>query len=77
MRCDLASYLDVAVLNPELRQRDVLRILEDLAGFQPCAFCLRPSDIALARPLCREHRIGLCAESVVSVTVCEIFGQNY
>lgn len=56
----LASYLDVAVLNPELTPEEVLRAVEECLPFQPCSFCVRPSDIPVVQPLCREHRIGLC-----------------
>ena len=60
MSCDLASYLDVAILKPELSQAEVTRIMEELVPYKPCTFCIRPSDIALVKPVCRENRIGLC-----------------
>ena len=59
MSCDLASYLDVALLKPELTQEEAVRIMHELSGYKPCSFCMKPSDIFLAKPICNEHRIGL------------------
>jgi len=57
---NLASYLDVAILKPELTDRDVDEALELCLPYQPCTFCVRPSDIPRVQPICREHRIGVC-----------------
>lgn len=56
----LASYLDVAILNPEMTEAEVLEAVELCLPYQPCTFCIRPSDIPLIKPICLEHRIGLC-----------------
>ena len=60
MTCPIASYMDVALLNPELTRSEVEAILDQLIPLKPCTFCIRPSDIPLVKPICREHRIGLC-----------------
>lgn len=60
MTCSIASYLDVALLNPELTESEIMGILEDLIPYKPCTFCIRPSDIPLVKPVCMDHRIGLC-----------------
>lgn len=56
----LASYLDVAILNPEMTRDEVMQAVEGCLPYQPCSFCVRPADIPLVKPLCREHRVGLC-----------------
>lgn len=60
MTCSIASYLDVALLNPELTESEIMGILDELIPYKPCTFCIRPSDIPLVKPVCMEHRIGLC-----------------
>jgi deoxyribose-phosphate aldolase len=60
MSSDLASYMDVALLNPELTRTEVEAILEELIPYKPCTFCVRPADIPLVKPICQKHRIGLC-----------------
>ncbi|MGA0332975.1 MAG: deoxyribose-phosphate aldolase [Kiritimatiellia bacterium] len=57
---NLASYLDVAILKPELNDREVLEAVELCLPYQPCTFCVRPADIELVKPICQENRIGLC-----------------
>jgi deoxyribose-phosphate aldolase len=59
-RVPLASYFDVAILNPDLTDQDVKAALQLCIPYQPCTFCVRPSDIPLVKPICQEHRIGLC-----------------
>lgn len=56
----LASYLDVAILKPEMTASDVLEAVELCLPYKPCTFCVRPSDIPLVKPICLENRIGLC-----------------
>lgn len=56
----LASYLDAAILKPDMTEADVLAAVELCLPYQPCTFCVRPSDIPLVKPICLEHRIGLC-----------------
>ncbi len=56
----LSSYFDVAILKPDMSEKEVMAAAESCLPYQPCAFCVRPSDIPLLKPLCNEHRIGLC-----------------
>lgn len=60
-RIPLSSYLDVAILSPDLTDQEVKEALHLCVPYHPCTFCVRPSDIPLVKPVCREHRIGLCA----------------
>jgi deoxyribose-phosphate aldolase len=57
---NLASYLDVAILKPDMTPEEVEEAIRLCLPYQPCTFCVRPSDIPLVKPLCRQHRIGLC-----------------
>lgn len=59
-RIPLSSYLDVAILNPDLTDHEVKEALHLCIPYKPCTFCVRPSDIPLVKPICQEHRIGLC-----------------
>ncbi|MEX2606979.1 MAG: deoxyribose-phosphate aldolase [Kiritimatiellia bacterium] len=59
-RIPLSSYLDVTILNPDLTDQEVKEALHLCIPFKPCTFCVRPSDIPLVKPVCQEHRIGLC-----------------
>lgn len=56
----LASYFDVAILKPDMNEKEVMEAVEMCLPYQPCTFCVRPSDIPLLKPICNEHRIGLC-----------------
>ncbi|MDF3129374.1 deoxyribose-phosphate aldolase [Kiritimatiellaeota bacterium B1221] len=56
----LSSYFDVAILKPDMSEKEVLAAVESCLPYQPCAFCVRPSDIPLLKPICNENRIGLC-----------------
>lgn len=60
MTCRLASYLDVAILDPELTGEEVLHRVQETAPLMPCTYCVRPVDIARVKPVCREYRIGIC-----------------
>jgi len=60
MSCDVASYLDVALLKPEMSEKEVLDIIQDLVPYHPCTFCVRPSDIGVVKPICVKERIGCC-----------------
>lgn len=59
-RIPLSSYLDVAILNPDLSDQEVKDALHLCIPYKPCTFCVRPADIPLVKPICQEHRIGLC-----------------
>lgn len=56
----LASYLDAAILKPDMTEADVLEAVALCLPYKPCTFCVRPADIPLIKPICLEHRIGLC-----------------
>ena len=56
----LASYLDAAILKPDMTEADVLEAVALCLPYKPCTFCVRPADIPLVKPICLEHRIGLC-----------------
>ncbi|WFB36935.1 deoxyribose-phosphate aldolase [Kiritimatiellota bacterium B12222] len=56
----LASYLDVALLKPDMTEKEVMEGVELCLPYQPCTFCVRPSDIPLLKPICQQNRIGLC-----------------
>jgi len=56
----LASYLDAAILKPEMSESEVLEAAKACLPYQPCTLCVRPSDIPLVKPLCRARRVGVC-----------------
>lgn len=56
----LASYLDAAILKPDMTDADVMAAVELCLPYKPCTFCVRPADIPLVKPVCLENRIGLC-----------------
>lgn len=56
----LASYLDVAIVEPNMSEKEVIAAVELCLPFHPCTFCVRPSDIHVVKPFCLETRVGLC-----------------
>ncbi len=56
----LSQFLDVAILKPEMTPDEVLQAARLSLPHHPKTLCVRPCDIPLLRPLCREHGVGLC-----------------
>lgn len=52
--------LDAAILKPEMNLQEVREAMELCIPYRPATFCVRPSDLPLVKPVCREHGIGLC-----------------
>jgi len=57
---ELAQYLDAAILKPEMSIPDVLEAVEVCRPFRPKTLCVRPCDLELVTPLCREYGMGVC-----------------
>ena len=56
----LATYLDAAVLKPEMTRAEVETALREAIAFGVKTVCVRPCDIALAQELCRGSDTGVC-----------------
>ncbi len=56
----LAEYLDAAILKPEMSIPEVLEAVEVCRPFRPKTLCVRPCDLELVTPLCRESGMGVC-----------------
>lgn len=54
------TYLDAAILKPEMSRKDVEAAVALCVPYQPRTFCIRPADLDVFRPVCAEHGIGLC-----------------
>lgn len=57
---DIAQTLDAAILKPEMTREEALEAARLCIPYRPKTLCVRPADIALLQPLCREHGMGLC-----------------
>lgn len=56
----IASTLDAAILKPEMTRAEVLAAAELCLPYRPATLCVRPCDIGLLLPRCREAGVGLC-----------------
>ncbi len=54
------TYLDAAILKPEMNRKEVRAAVDLCLPHQPRTFCVRPADIPYFKPVCKEHGIGLC-----------------
>ncbi|TVR52022.1 MAG: deoxyribose-phosphate aldolase [Puniceicoccaceae bacterium] len=56
----LHTYLDAAILKPEMNRAEVEAALDLCLPFRPRTFCVRPADIAFVQPHCQKAGLGLC-----------------
>lgn len=54
------TYLDAAILKPEMSRAEVEAAVALCVPYQPRTFCVRPADIDWFKPVCAQHGIGLC-----------------
>ncbi|MCC5850406.1 MAG: deoxyribose-phosphate aldolase [Verrucomicrobia bacterium] len=54
------TYLDAAILKPEMNRAEVQAAVDLCLPFHPRTFCVRPADIPFFKPICKAHGIGLC-----------------
>jgi deoxyribose-phosphate aldolase len=57
---NLADYLDAAILKPDMSTAEVLEAVEVCIPYRPKTLCVRPGDLALVKPFCEQHGMGLC-----------------